>query len=254
MMRKPVIVGNWKMYKTKEEAASFIKELIPHVQQASSRILLAVPFTAIQTAADAASETAIAIGAQNMNDATKGAFTGEIAASMLLDVGAQFVILGHSERRQLFFEDSAFINKKVKRALKEKLQPIVCVGETLQERQEGKTEERLEQQLLKSLKGVKAKDFDTLIVAYEPVWAIGTGESATPAIAEKAHSFCRAKIKEHFGDEAAEKLTLLYGGSVKPENAAALMEEANIDGLLVGGASLSVEAFKNIVNYKTLVG
>lgn len=246
----PVIAGNWKMYKTVQEALDFIKTLAPLIQKSQATVYLAVSFTAIHPVAKLVEElkSPIAIGAQNMNDASEGAFTGEVAARMLKEAGARFVILGHSERRHLFAEASAFINKKVKRALLEDIQPIVCVGETLQERESGQMEAVLKKQLLESLQEVSTGAFEKIILAYEPVWAIGTGKVASPEDAEQAHQFCREVITETWGAEAGSQTAILYGGSVKPENAADLLARPGINGLLVGGASLSPESFAAIVN------
>lgn len=246
--RAVVIAGNWKMYKTIEEAEEFIRELKPKVRESAPTIFLSVPFTAISAASKAAAESNIVIGAQNMNDVSEGAFTGEVAARMLLNAGARFVILGHSERRHLFKESDAFINKKIIRAVTEGIVPLLCLGETLEEREAGKTEEVLKRQLERGLSGVTPEQFSNMIIAYEPVWAIGTGRTATPEIAESAHSFCRKSVEELYGTTFAEELVLLYGGSVKPDNARALMEKEDIDGLLVGGASLDAESFSAIVN------
>ncbi len=183
-----------------------------------------------------------------MNDASEGAFTGEIAAKMLLDVGAKFVLLGHSERRQLYGETDEWIQKKMVRALKDKLPPILCVGENLAERQENKTEEVVRTQIHNCLQGVSQEEMKEVILAYEPVWAIGTGMSATPEMAEETHKYCRNVIAEEWGEEVAEELSILYGGSVKPENAKTLLKQENIDGLLVGGASLSLASFSKIIN------
>lgn len=252
MAQRPVVVaGNWKMYKTIEEAKGFVQKLIPAVKDTPRLVYLAVPFTAIKPVAEEASGANITIGAQNMNDAREGAFTGEIAGRMLVDVGAKFVILGHSERRKLFGETSEFINKKVKRALTEGLQPLVCVGETLEEREGGKTEQILEEQLTQTLNEISEDQAKKLLLAYEPVWAIGTGRTATPAEAEKSHQFCREWFLKKWGADVAETLVILYGGSVRPENTAELMEQPDIDGVLVGGASLSPEFFSEIVNYQT---
>lgn len=248
--RRVVIAGNWKMYKTIEEAVNYVETLASQALKSQAAVYLAVPFTAIDPTAKRVKElnAPFKIGAQNMNDASEGAFTGEIAARMLVDAGAAFVILGHSERRHLFHETDAFINKKVKRALAEKLPPIVCVGETLDERTEGRLEEVLKTQILQSLKGVTAKALGSVILAYEPVWAIGTGKVAQPQDALAAHQFCRAVVAEKWGEKAAQQLTILYGGSVKPENAAELLAQDHVDGLLVGGASLSPQAFSQIIN------
>lgn len=246
--RPLVITGNWKMYKTIQEATEFIKKLAPLVENSSAQVLLAVPFTAIKAAAEIAKGTKIAIGAQNMNDATEGAFTGEIAGRMLKDAGADFVIIGHSERRKLFHETDEIINKKVKRAHKDGLKTIVCIGETEKERGEGRTEEVLKTQLSRSLAEISAEEMKNIIIAYEPVWAIGTNQTATPEIAESAHRYCRNLLLEIWGEEVAERTVIQYGGSVKPDNAPSLLEQPDIDGLLVGGASLSPEIFVQIVN------
>jgi triosephosphate isomerase (TIM) len=248
MERDVIIAGNWKMYKTIEEAKSFIEELAPLVKEAKAKVCLGVPFTAIHASADLAKDTNISVGAQNMHDATEGAFTGEIAASMLKSAGASFVILGHSERRHIFGETNSFINKKIKKALEEGLQPILCIGETLEERENNQTEDVLKTQILESLEGVEV--FENLVLAYEPVWAIGTGKTATPEMAQQAHVFCRDLIAEKWGREVADKLPILYGGSVKPENAKELMSCKDIDGGLVGGAALKAENFSKIVHYE----
>ena len=185
-----------------------------------------------------------------MNDASEGAFTGEVAGGMLVDVGAQFVIVGHSERRHLFNESDAFINRKVKRALKDGIRPLLCVGEMLEQREAGQTEEVLKSQILGSLEGLTAKDLASVILAYEPVWAIGTGKVAQADDAQSAHQFCRSVIAEAWNQEVADELVIQYGGSVKPENAADLLAKEDVDGLLVGGASLSALSFSQIINIK----
>jgi len=249
-VRKKIIVGNWKMYKTIHETESFISKLAPLVSDSPVAVWLAVPYTAIKTASEAAGNTRIGIGAQNMNDATEGAFTGEIAAEMLKEAGAKFVILGHSERRQLFNETNEFINRKIKRALNTGLTPLLCVGETSEERENGTIEEVLKKQLALSLDGISFDQLQKTVIAYEPIWAIGTGKTATPDQAQEAHHLCRKLIGELWGNDVASQLTLLYGGSVKPQNARQLMEQNDVDGLLVGGASLSVESFSQIVNFQ----
>ena len=246
MARKLYVVGNWKMYKTAREATDYIEDLIPLVEKCKANILISVPFTSIAPAANFAKDSPIAIGAQNMNDAREGAFTGEIAALMLKEAGASFVILGHSERRHVFKETNEFIHKKVLRALQDDLIPILCVGETLKEREEGKTEKVLKEQISSALEGVPTEDAGRLILAYEPVWAIGTGKTATSKIAEEAHAFCREVLSELFGKRKAGVISILYGGSVKPENAAELVSKKNIDGVLVGGASLDPQTFAKI--------
>ena len=248
MKRDRYAVGNWKMYKTIEETVNFIKGLIPLVKEASCHVYLAVPFTSINAAAEAVKGSNIVIGAQNMNDATEGAFTGEIAAKMLLDAGAKFVILGHSERRHLFNETNDFINRKVKRALTDGIQPIVCVGETLEEKNAGQAQDVITKQITESLKDVTDEQLGTIVLAYEPVWAIGTGQTATPEIAEEMHQYCRKVIEQHWNPEISGKLSLLYGGSVRPDNAKELGSQPDIDGVLVGGASLSLDSFSKIVN------
>jgi triosephosphate isomerase len=246
--KQPLLVGNWKMYKTIEEAVAFVKNLVQVAEKSPADIYLAVPFTAIKPVSDAAKETKIQIGAQNMNDAAEGAFTGEIAGKMLKDAGATFVILGHSERRRLFHESDEFINRKVKRALLDGLQPILCIGETLEQRESGQTEEVLASQLTSCLDGIKTDQLVPLTLAYEPVWAIGTGRNATADIAEHAHSFCRNWLAMAHGEEVANQMRIIYGGSVNPENAKYLIQESDIDGLLIGGASLFLDSFIKIVN------
>ncbi len=246
MKKKPLIVGNWKMNKTIEETVNFITTVAPRITEYDVNVYLAVPFTAISSAAKAAEKTKITVGAQNMNDAKKGAFTGEIAGIMLKEAGAEFVILGHSERRLLFHETDEFINKKVLKALKDDIQPILCIGETEEERESGKTEEVLEKQLTKCLKGVPEEDASNVIIAYEPLWAIGTGKVASPSVAEKTHTFIRHMLAKLF-TTAAPKIYILYGGSVKPDNISSLMKEKNIEGVLVGGASLEEASFVELI-------
>ena len=248
MDRRTVIAGNWKMYKTVEEAVSFVQQFAPQVQNLDRDLYLAVPFTAIQPCVQAAQGGSVAIGAQNMNDASEGAFTGEIAGAMLRDVGASFVLLGHSERRHVFKEDNAFINRKVKRALEDGIQPVLCVGEKLEEREAGQTEAVLQEQLAGSLAEVSGEELSKMVLAYEPVWAIGTGKTATPEIAQEAHDMIRRYVTEIWGAEVAQGLRVLYGGSVKPANAGELMAKRDIDGVLVGGASLEADSFAQIAS------
>jgi triosephosphate isomerase len=245
-MERPIlIIGNWKMYKTIKESLDYFKAFEPLVQTSHAAIYLAVPFTSIQPLAALAKSSAIHIGAQNMHDAEEGAFTGEISSAMLKEAGARFVLLGHSERRRLFHENDAFINKKVLRAVAEGLQPILCVGETHEARERGQTVAVLRQQIQKGLAGVTSS---SLVIAYEPVWAIGSNHAATPAMIEETHTLCREILRELFGQEA-ERIPILYGGSVTHENAHALIAQPNVDGLLVGGASLSAESFAKIVHF-----
>lgn len=248
MNRPKMIVGNWKMYKTIGETVDFVKGLASLAAKSSASVGLAVPFTSLKGASDAAQGTNIKIGAQNMHDAVEGAFTGEVSSRMIRDVGAHFVILGHSERRLLFHESSDWINRKVKRAIQDGLVALVCVGETLQEYQQGNTTTVLRKQLSESLAGLTHEQLKRLVIAYEPVWAIGTDKTATPEIASKMHSFCRDFVAQQWGNERAQDLQILYGGSVKPANSAMLMSQPDIDGVLVGGASLSLDSFSQIVN------
>ena len=239
---KPILVANWKMYKTVEEATTFIEKIaaIP----TAAELLLAVPFTAIAPAAKAAAGTHVRIGAQNMNDASEGAYTGEISARMLTEAGATFVIIGHSERRRLFHEDNAFIQRKIKRALESKLQPILCIGETFEEREAGETEAVIRQQLTECLQDIAS--LDTIMIAYEPVWAIGTGKAATAELAEEVHRQIRDVLASLYDEETAAKTALLYGGSATPDNAEKLLSEEDINGLLIGSASLQPESFAKI--------
>lgn len=252
-MRQKVIAGNWKMYKTEQQAAAYLGELMPLVSETPDLVYLAVPFTALTSSVKAVEGSSIIIGAQNMNDATEGAYTGEIAGRMLVSAGAKFVLLGHSERRTFFHEDNAFINKKVLRALQEGIQPILCVGETLDQREANQTTEVLEGQLKACLEGVTPEQLAKFIIAYEPVWAIGTGETATTKQAEEAHRSIRAMIGQQWSLEAAEQVMLIYGGSVKPNNAPQFMEKPDIDGLLVGAAALKADSFSQIINYRSFI-
>lgn len=247
--RRCVIIGNWKMHKTIEEARSFVNELLSSFQPAENEIVgLAVPFTSIFPLAQEFKEKLILIGAQNMNDASEGAFTGEIAGVMLVNAGAQFVLLGHSERRHLYGENDQFINRKIKKALDIGLQPVFCIGETKEEYEEGQTHSVIERQVIEGLKDLEPQKLEKLIIAYEPVWAIGTGLSATPEIAQEVHRFCREVLSKQFSDELAAQIVIQYGGSVNPANAHDLLAQPDIDGLLIGGASLSLDSFRKIVN------
>jgi len=234
------------MHKTVQEAVELVRELKELVSDVKDRdILVCPPFTALYAVSRELEGSNIALGAQNMFYEEKGAFTGEISPLMVKDVGCSYVILGHSERRHIFGETDELINKKVLSAVNHGLIPILCVGETLQEREEDKTKEVIERQVKEGLKGLN--ETSEFVIAYEPVWAIGTGKTATPELAEKVHSFIREILAEMFGKEKADSIRILYGGSVKPENAAGLMSQPNIDGSLVGGASLKAESFAKIV-------
>lgn len=246
--REHIITGNWKMYKTVEEAAEFVKGLMPVIESIPFKVFLAVPFTAIQPLVIEKGNSPLVIGAQNMNDAEQGAFTGEIAARMLLDVGAQFVLLGHSERRHFYHEDNAFINRKIKRAIQDGLRPVLCVGETEDEHEADQARQVIETQLKECLDGIDPESLEHLIVAYEPIWAIGSGNSATPEMAQDMHHFCRECLSQILTPDIAEKIVIQYGGSVNASNAQALLDQPDIDGLLIGGASLSLESFTQIVN------
>jgi len=247
-MRKPLIAGNWKMHKTVPEAVSLVKELKELLTEIKDReVLVCPPFTAIYAVKSEIEGSPIKLGAQNMFYEEKGAFTGEISPLMLKDLGCSYVILGHSERRHIFGETDELINKKVASAVKHGLVPILCVGELLEERESGKTKSVVERQLLGGLKGLK--EGDEFVIAYEPVWAIGTGKTATPEQAQEVHKFIRELLAENFGREKAERVRILYGGSVKPENIKGLMEMPDIDGALVGGASLRADSFAKIVAF-----
>lgn len=249
-LRKPVIAGNWKMYKTQQEARDFFAKFKPLVAAATHcEIVVAPPFTAISASVEAARGSAVGIAAQNMYWANEGAFTGEVSAKMLVEAGCGAVIIAHSERRQFFGETDESANRKVKAALAAGLMPILCVGETLAEREAGNTQKLLEKQFRGSLAALTPAEFSRIIMAYEPVWAIGTGRTATPEIAAEAHKFLRDLAASSFTGESAASLRILYGGSVKPDNIKGLMAQAEIDGALVGGASLDAGQFAGIVNF-----
>ncbi len=248
--RKPVIAGNWKMFKTVAETVRFFDEFKPLVQGASHcEIVICPTFPALAAATEAVRGSNVQIGAQNLHWENEGAFTGEVSAPMIVAAGCSHVIIGHSERRQFFGETDQTVNQRLFAALKAGLTPIVCVGETLDQREGGKTEAVLIQQLEGGLASLTGPDFSRIIIAYEPVWAIGTGRVATPEIAGEAHAVIRKKAAELFGSAAAEGLRILYGGSVKPDNVEGLMSRPEIDGALVGGASLKADSFAAIVNY-----
>ncbi|MHB8845217.1 MAG: triose-phosphate isomerase [Nitrospirota bacterium] len=249
--RRPILAGNWKMNMTATQARELASKLIPLVANAKDRdIVLGPPFTSIAAVADAIKGTNIGLSAQNLHWEDKGAFTGEISADMLLDSGCKYVIIGHSERRQYFGETDETVNKKVRQALKKGLLPILCVGETLAEREAGKLNEIISRQVTGGLKDVSAGDMAKIIIAYEPVWAIGTGKTATPEQANEVHALIREKVKALYSADIAECLRIQYGGSVTPENVSQLMAKPDIDGALVGGASLKPESFAALVNFK----
>jgi triosephosphate isomerase len=249
-MRKKLIAANWKMYKTPDETAAFFREFLPLVAgHTRDEIVVCPPFIDLAAALEAARGSSVAIGAQNVHWEREGAFTGEISAPMLTSLGVTHVIIGHSERRQYFNETDDTVNRKLENALENGLTPIVCVGEVLEEREAGLTEDVLRRQCVRAFNGISARKAAKLTVAYEPVWAIGTGKTATPQMAADAHLVIRYEAEKAFGKEFSEALRVLYGGSVKPENASALMAESEIDGALVGGASLKPAALAKIVRY-----
>jgi len=246
MSRAPFIVGNWKMYKTIPEALSLVKALLPHLPK-DREVAVAPPFTALYSVASCIKGTALKLAAQNVFWEREGAYTGEISPLMLKDIGCEYVIIGHSERRLYFGEIDKTVAKKVNAVLEEGLKPILCVGERLEEREKGETFEIVKKQFLGSLENIQ--EIQKLVIAYEPVWAIGTGKTASPAQAQEVHKYLRHLVEEKWGREVSEEIRILYGGSVKPKNINELMQEEDIDGVLVGGASLKAEAFIKIMNY-----
>ncbi len=249
-MRKPIIAGNWKMNKTAAEAVALINELKPLVAKSKPEVVVCVPYTDLWAVAEAVKGSNIHFGAENVAWADNGAFTGEISAEMLKEIGVEYVIIGHSERRQYFGETDESVNKRLKQALKNGLKPIVCVGETLAEREKNRTKRVLRKQVLEGFADITAEDFENVVIAYEPVWAIGTGKTATAEDANKTIGFIRSLVKKTWGAEVAKELRIQYGGSMKPANAKELMAERNIDGGLIGGAALKANDFAAIVNYK----
>ncbi len=249
-MRKKLIAANWKMYKTPDDALSFVRDFLPLVAgQDRDEIVLCPPYVDLMATLEAVKGSGVFVGAQNVHWEKEGAFTGEISAGMLLALGVTHAIIGHSERRQYFAETDDSVNRRLETALDAGLTPILCVGEVLQEREAGMTDDVLRRQCTRAFSGISAKKAAKLTIAYEPVWAIGTGKTATPQIAASAHAVIRGEAEEAFGAEFADALRILYGGSVKPDNAKALMSEPEIDGGLVGGASLDAKSFAAIVRY-----
>ncbi|OHE24370.1 MAG: triose-phosphate isomerase [Syntrophobacterales bacterium RBG_19FT_COMBO_59_10] len=249
-MVKSVIAGNWKMNKTIAEAVGFALRLREALgAYTGPEVIVAPPFTALRAVAEVLRGSAIRLAAQNLHEAEKGAYTGEISGGMLREAGCQYVIIGHSERRTLFSEGNDAVNRKLRAALAAGLKPIFCIGETLREREEDRTKTVIEQQLKEGLNNLTAGDIGRSLFAYEPVWAIGTGRTATPEQAEEVHRFIREWIAGQYGRGNAEELAILYGGSVTPANIAALMLQQDINGALVGGASLDMESFLQVVRY-----
>jgi len=248
-MRTPLIAGNWKMYKTVAETVKYVKEFRAMVKDISGvEIVIAPPFTALHAAGEAARNSNVGVAAQNLYWEREGAFTGEISATMIAEAGAQYVIIGHSERRTLFGETDASVNRKVAAAFAGGLTPIVCIGETLDQRERNDTFAVLDRQIKEGLDGITSAQVVQLVIAYEPVWAIGTGRNATPAQAAEAHGHIRKRLQHWFGADGAELCHVIYGGSVKPENIGDLVSLPDVDGALVGGASLDVKAFYDIVS------
>ena len=248
-MRKKVIAGNWKMFNDIPATANLINELKQKLTSEKTvvDVIVCPPFTSLESASKLLKDSSIKLGAQNMYFEESGAFTGEISALMLKSVGCEFVILGHSERRTIFKETDELINKKIKKALQSGLYPIFCIGETLKERKEGITENVIRTQIVGGLNNITIDDLKKIIIAYEPVWAIGTGRNATPQQAQEVHSFIRNLISELFSKDAAQELIIQYGGSVKPENAKDLLSQPDVDGALVGGACLKADSFISII-------
>jgi len=248
-MRKSFIAGNWKMHKTPAEAKALAAELKTVLKDCKHKVLVAPSFTALQAVAEELKGSNILLGAQNMATVEEGAHTGETSVLMLKAIGVDAVILGHSERRHVYGETDEMVNAKVKLALSHDLEVILCVGETLEEREAGKAEAVVQTQTVEGLKGVSEAELDKVTIAYEPVWAIGTGKTATPEDADQIHQVTRDTVKKIYSADAAEAMVIQYGGSVKPDNAAQLMGMANIDGALVGGASLKADLFLPIAEY-----
>ncbi|MGE5412203.1 MAG: triose-phosphate isomerase [Clostridiales bacterium] len=248
-MRKKVIAGNWKMYNDIPASVNLISELKKSLsgQEIKADVIICPPFTSLDTAKTLIEGSVIKLGAQNMYFEENGAYTGEISASMLKSAGCEYVILGHSERRTIFKENDQLINKKIKKALSSALKPIFCVGETLQERESGTTESVIKTQVTEGLSGISAEDLKKIIIAYEPVWAIGTGKTASPDQAQEVHKFIRTLVESLYSKEAADEIIIQYGGSVKPENASLLLSQPDVDGALVGGACLKADSFFSII-------
>ena len=250
MARKVIVAGNWKMNKTASEGVALVEALKPLVADVCSccaEVVVCPTFTTLSAVVEACKGSNVKVGAQNVHWAESGAFTGEISAAMLKEAGVEYVILGHSERRQYFGETDATVNSRLKAAIAAGLKPIVCIGETLEEREGNKTEAVLGKQLEDGLKDLDAATVGALVLAYEPVWAIGTGKTATPEMAQETHAYIRSKIAALFGKEAAENVRIQYGGSMKPENAEELVRQADIDGGLIGGAALKADSFADLV-------
>lgn len=249
-MRKPIIAGNWKMNNTIAETKALVKDLIPLVKDAKCDVVICTPYTDLAAAVEATQGTNIKVGAENVHWAEKGAFTGEISAKMLVELGVEYVIIGHSERRQYFGETDETVNARMKAALAAGLKPIVCVGETLEERESGKTEEVVTRQTVAAFKDIDKDELDNIVIAYEPVWAIGTGKTATAEDANDTIKVIRDTMAKLYCPKCAEdRVRIQYGGSMNPKNASELMAMPEIDGGLIGGASLKADDFSKVVNF-----
>ena len=248
-MRKPIIAGNWKMNMTPSEAKTLIEELKPLVRDAKCEVVVCPPYVDLAVVSELIKGSNIRLGAQNIHWAEKGAFTGEVSANMLKELGVEYAIIGHSERRQYFGETDETVNARAKAAIAAGITPIICVGESLEEREKGNTEAKVSGQVRKDLEGIAAEDVAKLVIAYEPIWAIGTGKTATDEQANETIGVIRATVAGMFGRETAEALRIQYGGSMKPSNARSLMAMPEIDGGLIGGASLKAVDFSQVVNY-----
>ncbi|MCI0382089.1 MAG: triose-phosphate isomerase [Chlamydiae bacterium] len=250
MIKQSLIIGNWKMHKTIKEAEKFIAEVNHQTKESPFTVMIAVPYPFLYAASNVAKKTNIAIGSQNICEHREGPFTGEVSAKMVKDAGGKFSLIGHSERRKHYHETDGQVHQKILRALEEKLTPVLCVGESLDERREEKTKEVLSHQITRALLDFSKDQIKHLVIAYEPVWAIGTGKSATPEMAEEAHQFIYELLQTKFGKDAADSTFILYGGSVNIDNAAQFMQVAHVDGVLIGGASLDVSNFAKIISLR----
>ncbi|KNF10119.1 triosephosphate isomerase TpiA [Gottschalkia purinilytica] len=249
-MRKPIIAGNWKMHKTISEAVELVNEVKNKVKDSNVEAIVCVPFTALSEVKKELEGTELKLGAQNMHWEENGAFTGEVSPIMLTEIGVDYVIIGHSERRQYFGETDETVNKKIRSALKYNISPIVCVGETLEQRESGKEKDIVKEQVINGLEEISSSDMENIVIAYEPIWAIGTGKTASDEEANEMIAFIRNTLKEKYGQEVSDKVRIQYGGSVKPSNIKDIMSQSDIDGALVGGASLKSEDFLKLVKFQ----
>ncbi|WP_066503611.1 triose-phosphate isomerase [Abyssisolibacter fermentans] len=248
-MRIPIIAGNWKMNKNISEAVELVNSIKEESNKTDVEVVVCVPATCLNEVKKATKDTKLKIGAQNMHWEESGAFTGEISPIMLNEIGVDYVIIGHSERRQYFNETDETVNKKIKSAISHKINPILCVGETLEQRESGKEKEVVKNQIVKDLEDISAEDVQKIVIAYEPIWAIGTGKTASSDDANEMAAFIREAVKELYTEEVSENVSIQYGGSVKPKNVTEIMNKSDIDGALVGGASLKAEDFIQLINF-----